>query len=114
MIYNADVKLDPKVLTNVAEALEPHAVGMFKQRAGRWVAVIELAHVERTEPGPDEEKAPTVKLRITSVEVAADAVTEDTLRRQQSAMYRARTASGTLDEAAEVRRLGRILTGADA
>ncbi|MDT9688164.1 hypothetical protein Q5762_07310 [Streptomyces sp. P9(2023)] len=95
---DADVKIDSKVLTDVAEALEPFAEAMFKQRAGRWMAVVELAHTERTEPGPEEDKNPSVKVRITSVEVAADAFTADRLRSLQRDMYQRRTDSGTLDE----------------
>ena len=93
---DADVKLDSKVLTDVAEALEPHATDMFKQRRGRWMAVVELAHVERTEPGPDEDKQPSVKVRVTSIEVAADEITGGRLRSVQREMYERRTSGDTL------------------
>jgi hypothetical protein len=95
---DADIKFDSKVLTDVAEALEPHAEEMFKQRRGRWIAVVELGHVERTEPGPDEDKNPTVKLRVTSIEVAADEITGGRLRNVQREMYDRRTSGGTLFE----------------
>lgn len=95
---DADVKFDSKVLTDVAEALETHATEMFKQRQGRWMAVVELAHVERSEPGPDEEKNPTVKVRVTSIEVAADEITTGRLRGVQREMYDRRTSGGTLFE----------------
>lgn len=97
---DADVKFDTKVLADVAEALEPHASEMFKQRKGRWIAVVELAHVERTEPGPDEEKNPTVKLRVTDLEIASTAFLEDQARQLLRALYQRRTADGTLDEVA--------------
>ncbi|MYU22914.1 hypothetical protein [Streptomyces sp. SID8352] len=93
---DADVKFDSKVLTDVAEALEPHAEQMFKLRRGRWIAVVELAHVERTEPGPDEDKHPTVKVRVTGIEVAADEITAGRLRSIQREMYDRRTSGGTL------------------
>lgn len=93
---DADVKFDSKVLTDVAEALEPHATEMFEQRAGRWMAVVEFGHAERTEPGPDEDKNPTVKIRVTSIEVAADEVTRGRLRGVQREMYDRRTSDGTL------------------
>lgn len=93
---DADVKFDSKVLTDVAEALEPLAEEMFKQRRGRWMAVIELGHVERTEPGPDEDKNPAVKVRVTSIEVAADEITSGRLRGVQREMYDRRTSGGTL------------------
>lgn len=95
---DADVKFDSKVLTDVAEALEPFATEMFKQRQGRWMAVVEFGHVERTEPGPDEDKNPTVKIRVTSIEVAGDEVTRGRLRGVQREMYDRRTSGGTLFE----------------
>jgi hypothetical protein len=95
---DADVKFDSKVLTDVAEALEPHATEMFKQRRGRWMAVVELSHVERSEPGPDEDKNPTVKVRVTSIEVADDEITAGRLRSVQREMYDRRTSGGTLFE----------------
>ncbi len=93
---DADVKFDSKVLTDVAEALEPFATEMFKQRRGRWMAVVELSHVERVEPGPDEDKAPAVKVRVTSIEVAADEISAGRLRSVQREMYERRTSGGTL------------------
>jgi hypothetical protein len=99
---DADVKIDSKVLTDVAEALEPFATEMFKQRQGRWMAVVELSHVERNEPGPDEDKAPSVKVRVTTVEVAADEVTAGRLRGLQREMYDRRTSGGTLFENEDV------------
>ncbi|NUO43691.1 MAG: hypothetical protein HOV82_16835 [Streptomyces sp.] len=93
---DADVKFDSKVLTDVAEALEPFSEEMFKQRAGRWMAVVEFGHVERSEPGPDEDKNPTVKIRVTSIEVAGDEVTRGRLRGVQREMYDRRTSGGTL------------------
>jgi hypothetical protein len=93
---DADVKFDSKVLTDVAEALEPFATEMFKQRQGRWMAIVEFGHVERTEPGPDEDKNPSVKIRVTSVEVAGDEVTRGRLRGVQREMYDRRTSGGTL------------------
>ncbi|MFJ3923064.1 hypothetical protein [Streptomyces sp. NPDC090022] len=95
---DADVKLDSKILTDVAEALEPHADQMFKQRKGHWIAIVELAHVERTEPGPDEDKNPSVKVRITDLEIAPNAEWELTLRQLLRDLYRERTSDGTFDE----------------
>ncbi|MFE9845822.1 hypothetical protein [Streptomyces goshikiensis] len=95
---DADVKFDTKVLADPAEALEPFSSEMFKQRRGRWMAIVELAHVERTEPGPDEDKNPTVKIRVTQIEVAADAVTDEHLRHLLRDFYVRRTSEGTLDE----------------
>jgi len=104
-----DIKFDTKVIEDVKEALEDHADTMFKQRKGRWMAIVELAHVERNEPGPDEEKSPSVKLRITSVEVATDDYSDERLREVAQQLYRLRTSSGTLDEAVGEHRAGDIL-----
>jgi hypothetical protein len=92
-----DIKFDSKVLEDVREALAGHTLDMFRNRQGRWMAVVELAHVERTEPGPDEDKFPTVKVRITGIEVAADEYTDERLRELQRGLYRLRTKGGTLD-----------------
>jgi hypothetical protein len=92
-----DVKIDSKVLEDVKDALADHALEMFRQRKGRWMAVVELAHAERTEPGPDEDKFPSVKVRIVSIEVAPDDYSDERLRELQRGMYQLRTKSGTLD-----------------
>lgn len=95
------VKIDSKVVTDVAEALEDRAPEMFRNREGRWMAIVELAHVERTEPGPDEEKDAAVKLRIVSVEVAPDEYADERLRESAQDLYKRRTRAGTLDEVDE-------------
>jgi hypothetical protein len=79
-----DIKFDSKVLTDVADS-------------------------ERTEPGPEEDKDPSVKIRIVSVEVAGGAVAEERLREAQQSLYVARTSGGTLDEAAGEHRASDIL-----
>ncbi|MFJ8855144.1 hypothetical protein [Streptomyces sp. NPDC102437] len=95
---DADVKFDSKVLTDVAEALEPHATDMFRLRNGHWMAIVELSHVERTEPGPEEDKAPSVKIRVTGIEVAGDEISGGRLRGVMREMYDRRTSGGTLFE----------------
>ncbi|MFJ1995275.1 hypothetical protein [Streptomyces asiaticus] len=92
-----DIKFDSKVLEDVKDSLDDHALNMFQQRKGRWMAVVELAHVERVEPGPDEEKVPSVKLRIVAIEVAGDDYSDERLRELQRGLYRLRTKGGTLD-----------------
>jgi hypothetical protein len=92
-----DVKFDSKVLEDVKDALADHALDMFRQRKGRWMAVVELAHAERTEPGPDEDKFPSVKVRIVGIEVAPDDFSDERLRELQRGLYRLRTKGGTLD-----------------
>ncbi|MCB5168040.1 hypothetical protein LG634_24835 [Streptomyces bambusae] len=95
---DADVKLDSKVLTDVGEALEPYAADMFKLRTGRWLGVVEFVHAERTQPGPEEDKNPSVKIRVADLEIAPDAIFENELRQIMRDLHQRRTAEGTLDE----------------
>lgn len=108
-----DIKIDGKVLADVAAALAPHADAMFKNRQGHWMAVVEIAHTERTEPGPEEDKDRSVKIRITGIEVAGDEFTDERLRQAQQDMYRQRTNAGTLDSLMPgARRAGSLLDDA--
>lgn len=90
-------KIDSKVVADVEQSLRPHAADMFRQRGGRWMAVVELEHVERTEPAPEEEKEASVKLRVASAEIVTDDH-EDYIRRIAEALYKLRTKANTLDE----------------
>lgn len=91
------VKIDSKLPANVVEALDPHVLKMFAERAGRWMAVVELAHVERTEVGPEEEKDSSVKMRIVDLEIAVDD-NDERLREALRELYERRTHTGTLAE----------------
>jgi hypothetical protein len=81
-----------------SSAMEPH-IGAIYAKPGRSVlAVVELEHVERTQPGPRSDKEASVTVRATQLEVptiAQESVVRDVLR----ALYLQRTARGTLDEA---------------
>lgn len=107
------IKFDSKVVADVADALIPHSGDMFRDRAGRWMAIVELAHVEQVLPGPDEEKEATAKVRIVGIEVAPDEYADERLRECQRDLYKRRTSAGTLDEGVEVtvngHRVGDIL-----
>lgn len=91
------VKIDSKLNTHAENALVPWANSMFSKRDGHWMAVCELAHVERSEPGATEDKEPTVKLRMVHVEVP-DGQHADDLRDIQHALYVLRTKGETLDD----------------
>lgn len=91
------VKLDSKTSANAAAGLEPWVSGLYATPGKRIVGVIELAHVERTQPAPDADKEPSVKLRITHLEIA-NPDQENALRDAMSALHLHRTAYGTLDE----------------
>lgn len=92
------IKFDSKVVADVDQALRPHAGWMFAKQGGRWVAVVELEHVERAEPAPEEDKDATVKLRITDAEIADDPDHASYLREILEALFRRRTKANTLDE----------------
>lgn len=95
------IKLDGKPASSAANALALHAQHLYRTPGARIVGVVELAHVERTEPAPEEDKDPAVKLRITHLEIA-DPEQEEALRQAQRALYLQRTARGTFDEDGQV------------
>lgn len=98
-------KIDSKFSTQVGEALALHIDSlMAKLRAGR----VETLHIvgtlvpsERTEPTPGEDKEPSVKLRLVSLEIP-DSEQAEAVREVQRALWLSRTATGTLDEEGEV------------
>lgn len=96
-----EVKLEGKVGGQAGAALEPHARSLYDRPGVRMVAVIELAHTERTQPAPDSEKQASVKLRITGMEIPAKEQ-EGVIREAMRALYLQRTANGTLDESGEL------------
>ncbi|MET7458085.1 hypothetical protein ACWEPZ_37725 [Streptomyces sp. NPDC004288] len=91
------VKIDPKVLADVEKAIRPHAKGLFTNLGSNVMAIVELSSVERIEPGPDEEKPDTVKVRIVDMEVASDEFTDERLRQLSQELYQRRTSEGTFD-----------------
>lgn len=96
-----DVKIEGKVGGNAADALEPHARAIYNKRGARVLAIIELAATERTEPAPDSEKTPSVKMRISGMEIPAKEQ-EGAIREAMKALYLQRTATGTLNEEGEL------------
>ncbi|WP_433233845.1 hypothetical protein [Actinomadura nitritigenes] len=94
-----DLKLDSKVTAGVGEALGPYINEMWRKQDGRWVGLVEFKHVRREEPGAGEDAPPAVKVRLTHCEIADDD-TEPKIRELMQAMYKLRTAQGTLDDEA--------------
>ena len=80
-------------------ALEPHVPSLYASPGKTTLAVIELEHVERTQPGPRSDKEPSVTVKVTHAEVPS-LEQEPTIREVLRALYLQRTARGTLDEAA--------------
>ena len=94
------IKFDSKVLADVEKAIRPHARDLFNQLGTHVMAIVEIASVERTEQGPDEEKDDVVKVRIVDLEIAADDIADERLRQQMRDLHRRRTSAGTLDSVA--------------
>lgn len=95
------IKLDGKPTTAASDALSRYAQELYRRPGMAIVGVVELRHVERTQPAPDEERDPAVKLRITGLEIA-NPDQEGALRKAQQALYLHRNAQGTLDESGDI------------
>lgn len=96
-----DIKLASKVSTNASDSIARHAGALYATPGKSVVGVVELRHVLRTQPAPDEEAAPSVTLRISHLEIA-EADQEEVLRQAMQALRLARTAQGTLTEDGDV------------
>ncbi len=95
------VKLDSSIGGGPASALEPLVPGLYAKPGVRILGVVELHHTERTQPAPDSESEPAVKLRISSLEIAGRDQ-EPHLREALRALYLQRTAVGTLSEDGQI------------
>lgn len=79
-------------------ALEPHVAPLYAAPGKTMLAVVELEHVERTQPGPRSDKEASVTARVTHAEVPT-MEQEPILREVLRYLFLQRTARGTLDEA---------------
>ncbi len=95
------IKVDSKMTTKAGEALGRYARPLYEAPGRRIVGVIELTHVERTQPAPDSDNEESVKVRVTALEIGQEEQ-EHLLRSAMRALHLHRTASGTLDEAGDV------------
>ncbi|MEU1596157.1 hypothetical protein ABZ468_25690 [Streptomyces sp. NPDC005708] len=91
------LKFDARVSASAQEALEPHVRPLYGQPGGHRLALIEFAHIERTEPAPGTEKEASVKVRITHLEVP-NREQEDAVREALRFLHLQRTARGTFDD----------------
>lgn len=96
------IKLDGKPSTAAADALTPWAQDLYRHPGMRIVGVVELAHVERTQPAPDENRQASVKLRVAHLELANDGEQENQVRAALRALHTFRTAQGKLTEADDI------------
>jgi hypothetical protein len=95
------IKLDSTLAGNASLALERHAQKLYARPGVRIVGVVELRHVERTQPAPEESKDQSVKLRLTHLEIA-NPEQEDAIRQAMEALYLHRSAQGTLGEHGDI------------
>ncbi|MFG3709504.1 hypothetical protein [Micromonospora sp. NPDC047730] len=102
------IKLDSKLTTAAGVSLERYASKLYGQPGMRLVGTVELRHVERTQPAPDEDKKPSVTLRVSGLELA-NPDQEDTIREAHRALYLHRNAQGTLDESGDIELADRTL-----
>lgn len=91
------VKLETSFAPPAEAAVDDLRSMLYANPGVRIVVVAELAHTERTQPAPDEEKTGTVKLGVKYMEVARGADQEEHLRRAMHALKVQRTAYGTFD-----------------
>jgi hypothetical protein len=114
-----DIKLASKItkpISRILERFEGRLAGLDKN----IIAIVEFTTVKRVDVSIEADAAPAVYLQITSMEIAVPEQ-ESHLRRAMQAMFRLRTARGTLDELpstedanAQLRLLGdQILVGED-
>lgn len=91
------LKIDSQMHVAAADALAPHIRRVYDQPGSSLLFIAEARHIERTQPAPDSDAEPSVKVRITSLEVP-NRDQEDTIRDAARALHLQRTAQGTLDE----------------
>jgi hypothetical protein len=91
------LKFEGTPSASASEALEAWVRPLYDNPSKRVMAIIELAPTERTEPAPNTEKVPVVRVRITGLEIP-DADQEGFVREAQRALHLQRTARGTFGE----------------
>lgn len=94
-------KLVSKMTAAADSGLEEYVTPLY-QRPGKTVlALVELKHIERTQPAPGSDLAPVVRLQINRMEVPKAGQSQP-IQDALDALYLQRTAAGTLDQAGEV------------
>lgn len=95
------LKIDGKPTSSARAGIEGYIPALYASPGKRVVGVIELEHVERTEPAPGADREPSVKVRMSALEIA-NPEQEDQVRAALRALYLHRTAAGKLTEDGEV------------
>lgn len=91
------LKFDSNMARAAADSLAPHIRGVYDRPGSSILFVGEARHVERTQPAPDADGDPSVKVRITHMEIP-NRDQEGAIREAMRALHLQRTAQGTLDE----------------
>lgn len=94
-------KIEGKPSAAAQAGIEPWIGPLYATPSKRVLGIIELAHVNRTQPAPDADKEAVVHLQIKHLEIARPEQ-EDPLREALRALFLHRTAAGTLDEQGEL------------
>lgn len=90
-------KIESKPSAAAGSGLEPWVQPLYSVPSKRVVGVVELVHVLRTQPAPEADKEPEVRLRISQLEIAREEQ-EPAVREAMAALHLHRTAYGTLNE----------------
>lgn len=91
------LKFDGRLGAAAKAAIEPHVGHLYAKQGARILGIVELVHVERTQPAPESEKESSVRMRISSMEIP-NHEQEGAIREAQRALFVQRTAMGTLDQ----------------
>jgi hypothetical protein len=94
-------KIEGKPGSSAAAALEPHVQRLYAKLGTRVVGVFELKAAGRNQVAADEDKEPSVSLRLTHLEVA-NPEQEGAVREALRALFLHRTAQGKLTEDGDI------------
>lgn len=95
------LKFDSNMARAAADALAPHIRGIYDRPGATLLFVGEARHIERTQPAPDADGDPSVKVRITHMEIP-NRDQEGAIREAMRALHLQRTAQGTIDEVGQL------------
>ena len=91
------VTIQPGMSAAAGQSIAEHARALYDRPGCRVMAVVELEHEVRTEPGPHSDKTPSVTLKVTHLEIP-HAEQEALIRDVQRSLFLQRTARWTFDD----------------
>lgn len=95
------LKIDGKPATAARDGIESYVGQLYASPGMRLVGVIELEHVERTEPAPGADREASVRVRMSALEIA-NPEQENAIREALRALHLHRTAYGKLTEDGDI------------